>query len=127
MARPRGKKTGIYKSQLEARFAADFKLEYEPDSFKYEIPATMHSYTPDWKISETCYIETKGFLGAKDRQKLLYIKEQHPKVIVALVFQKDLKLGERLGTCLSWAKKHGFPAFLETDKSAISLFIKLNK
>ena len=123
MARPRGTKTGIFRSKFEARFSEEFGLAYEQDSFKYLIPATTHQYTPDWRVSDSVYIETKGVFTAADRQKLLYIKEQHPEIIVAIVFQKDLFLGKRLGTCLSWCVKFGFIAFLEVDQDGIRKFI----
>jgi hypothetical protein len=128
MARARGTKTGIYRSKFESRFSTemkDLKMRYEVTKLSYEIPATKHVYHPDFTVSKYVHIETKGVFGPKDRSKLLFIKEQHPEHTVILVFMNpNLLLGKRLGTCIEWAKKNGFPAFGEKDVIELRNFLK---
>jgi predicted N-formylglutamate amidohydrolase len=70
-----------------------------------------HSYTPDWKIKENVYIETKGLWKAESRAMLRYLKEQHPEVVVYMVFQNpNNKLNRASKTTYSqYCDKHGIP------------------
>jgi len=113
-----------FKSKLEATFHSTYKLDYEVTVLPYTIPESSHRYTPDFKVSDTCYIETKGKLDLADRSKMLLVKEQHPGIIFCMVFQRNYSLGKRLGTCVQWAHKNGFPAFVVTDTVGIAEFIK---
>jgi hypothetical protein len=103
----RKKRPDKYKSNFEAQFAKKFpKLEYEKDKIKYTVE---HSYTPDWKIKENTYIETKGRWTAADRAKHLAIREQHPEVIVYMVFMNpNNKLNRASHTTYGkYCDKHG--------------------
>jgi hypothetical protein len=117
---------GIYRSKLEHRFAANFNLPYEITTLNYLVPSTIHTYTPDFTLNLLVHFETKGRFSSQDRQKMLLVKSQHSEKIFVLIFQRNIKLGTRLGTCLEWAKKNGFPAFLETDHIGINKFIEAN-
>lgn len=95
------------------------KYEYEPDVLKYELPATKHGYTPDFKLRESTYIEAKGEFTAADRKKMLAIKEQYPDVKIYMLFQKA---GNTLSkksktTYTDWCVKNGFESadFSERD------------
>lgn len=112
----KGKKTNYkkkhFKSRLEANFAASMfqrglKAEYESNVFPY---VRKSHYTPDWKISEGLFIETKGYLSPSNRSNLLSFKEQHPDIEIRLAFANA---GNRLNsrsntTYASWAEKNGF-------------------
>ena len=117
----RANRTGIYKSKFESEFAANFPdLEYEPRKFQYVVPASVHNYTPDFKVSEKVYIECKGRFTVKDRQKMILVKNQHPHIKFIMVFMNpNLKLGSRIGTCMDWAKKNHIMAFAATDLKGI--------
>lgn len=76
-----------------------------------------HSYTPDFFVIEPgFFIETKGIFSPSDRAKMLLMKEQHPKVEIRLVFQRDNKIPVRgkqprkkkPTSYTEWAKFHGF-------------------
>jgi hypothetical protein len=74
------------------------------------VPATKHKYTPDFKLSNGIYIETKGRFLLDDRKKHLYIKEQYPDLDIRFVFQNPktkLYKGSKT-TYANWCDKHGF-------------------
>ena len=109
----------IYASKFEEAFHKKFpKLQYEPTKIKYTVE---HTYTPDWKIKDGVFIETKGFWRAQDRAKHLHLKEQYPDLIIYLVFQDPNKKISRVShtTYGEWATKHGIPwATLDTIPEA---------
>ena len=95
------------------------KYEYEPDKLKYSLPATVHSYCPDFKIHKNVYIEAKGEFTAADRKKMLAVREQYPQVKIYMLFQKA---GNTLSkksktTYTDWCDKNGFESadFSERD------------
>jgi Autographiviridae endonuclease I len=107
------KRKGPYKSGLEGKFVvlAEKKkvaFKYEVDTFSYVVPS---HYTPDFKIADKTYIETKGYLSPSNRQRLICFKEQHPDITICLLFgNADNKLNSKSKTTYrEWAKKHGFP------------------
>lgn len=74
------------------------------------IPAKPHKYTPDFKIRDGVYIETKGFLDKKDRVKLEMVKKQHPNIEILILFQKatnPIYHGSKT-TYGDWATEQGF-------------------
>ena len=85
MPRPKRHNPAGYRSGLEQRFqtacvAEGWNLGYEQDKIKYVIPASNHTYTPDFTVTNNVYIETKGLWTGTDRKKAVLIKDQHPKV-----------------------------------------------
>lgn len=103
----RKKRNDNYKSNFEAAFAKKYpKLEYEKDKIKYEV---THTYTPDWKIRDNVYIETKGLWKAADRAKHLHIRTQHPELTIYLVFQNPNNKLSRVSntTYGEYCDKHG--------------------
>ena len=101
-----------YKSGLEKQFAklaalAKLDFEYEADTFSYIIPS---HYTPDFKISQTRFIETKGYLSPSNRARLIAFKKQYPNIEICLLFGNwDNKLNARSKTTYrQWANKVGF-------------------
>lgn len=85
------KRVDKYKSLLESnvaeglsRFNEPFK--YEQKTLSYLIPEKLHKYTPDFELHNGILVEVKGVFDAEDRQKLLYVREQHPDKDIRLVF-----------------------------------------
>lgn len=82
----------------------------------------LHRYTVDFDVyvghaaTFGFHIETKGIFSPSDRAKMLLMKEQHPKVEIRLVFQRDNKIPVRgkqprkkkPTSYTEWAKFHGF-------------------
>ncbi len=86
-----------YKSKLEktnARVLEEKKVSYfyEPEEgkIKYVIPASVHTYTPDFWVPTRdggwIVVETKGIWEYTDRLKHVWIKKQYPKLDLRFVF-----------------------------------------
>lgn len=111
---PRRRRHPRYKSKWEGVVAEQLKelgieLLYEVDTLKYIIPEKEHRYKPDWKIKNNRYIESKGIFDSKDRQKILFVKEQHPDVRIYMLFynaNQKLYKGSRT-TYSDWCDKNG--------------------
>jgi hypothetical protein len=97
--------------------SSGLKYTYEQHKIDYVVPARHATYTPDFKVGHI-YIEVKGTFmrngnhgSAKERQKLILVKEQHPKLDIRLVFDNaKQKIYKGSKTALwQWADKHGFP------------------
>jgi hypothetical protein len=131
--RPALKLEKTYRSGLEKNIAAQLDAEglsydYEQLKLEYNVPARVAKYTPDFKVG-TIVIESKGAFGygpnrfsggdpAKERQKLLLIKAQHPDIDLRIVFQRaSTKIYKGSPTTYAkWATDNGF---LWTDKGTI--------
>lgn len=117
--KPRTKKSsaiiGGYRSGLEEEVAfqlsqAGVKAKYEPIKIKYTIPASEHTYTPDYILPNGIVIETKGRFLLDDRKKHLYLKEQYPDMDLRFVFtnsRSKLRKGAK-SSYGDWCSKHGF-------------------
>jgi len=84
--------------------------EYEQHKLFYTKPATNHTYTPDFRLPNGIFIETKGRFVLEDRKKHLLIKQQHPSVDIRFVFQNakgKLRKGSKT-TYADWCIKNGF-------------------
>lgn len=104
-----------YRSGLEEVVDAHLKQkgvngEYEQHKIHYTKPATNNKYTPDFKLPNGVFVETKGRFTTSDRKKHLLIKEQHPEIDIRFVFQNaNNKLSKRSKTTYGdWCQKHGF-------------------
>lgn len=84
--------------------------EYEQHKIVYTKPATQHRYTPDFKLPNGIFVETKGRFVTADRKKHLLIKEQHPDLDIRFVFQNaNNKISKKSKTTYAdWCVKHGF-------------------
>lgn len=90
--------------------------EYEKHKIGYTKPATTHKYTPDFRLPNGIFIETKGRFVLADQQKHLLIKQQYPELDIRFVFQNSkakLRKGSKT-TYADWCTKHGF---IYTDKT----------
>ncbi len=86
-----------------------FESETAKDYF-YIKPATTHSYTPDFKLPNGIFVETKGRFVMEDRKKHILIKEQLPNLDIRFVFQNSknkIRKGSKT-TYADWCIKHGF-------------------
>lgn len=104
-----------YRSGLEEDL--DFTLkqvgingEYEQHKIKYTKPATEHTYTPDFRLPNGIFVETKGRFVVEDRKKHILIKQQHPELDIRFVFQNSknkIRKGSKT-TYADWCEKYGF-------------------
>ena len=87
------------------------KVVYEPKKIPFTQPEKTRTYTPDWLFVDTgIYVETKGRLTKADRDKLVWVKNQHPDLQIVILFQ-DAEVPIRRGsktTFGDWATKNGF-------------------
>jgi len=110
----RGVREG-YRSGLEDKVAEELEALGVPFSFEslkipYVIPATDHTYTPDFILPNGIIIETKGRFLIDDRKKHLYIQQQHPELDIRFVFSTSrAKISPGAKTTLAeWCLKNGF-------------------
>lgn len=104
-----------YKSGLEELIAEQLKKagiepRYEQMKIPYIIPKSNHSYTPDFPVSPTIIIETKGRFLTADRQKMLLLKEQYPEIEFRFIFSNSrAKINKKSKTTYAdWCEKYGF-------------------
>lgn len=104
-----------YRSGLEEQISSQLSGlgvdgQYEKHSIKYTKPATNHKYTPDFKLPNDIYVETKGRFVLSDRQKHILIKQQYPNLDIRFVFQNSkgkIRKGSKT-TYADWCVKYGF-------------------
>lgn len=129
MAKPALSLESNYRSKLEERVAeqlesAGVRFTHESKWVPYVVPERTAKYLPDMVIDGTnILIECKGFFGggrqfggkssdsAKERQKLLLIKEQHPEIDLRIVFQRaSTPIYPKSPTSYGkWASDHQIP------------------
>lgn len=90
-----------FKSKLErtnAQLLDQEKIEwlYEPTEgrIEYVIPASIHSYTPDFPLKtrgtgKIIIVETKGIWEYTDRCKHVWIKKLYPELDIRFVFTRS--------------------------------------
>ena len=84
--------------------------QYEQHKIVYAKPATYHTYTPDFRLPNGIFIETKGRFVLEDRKKHILIKWQNPEYDIRFVFQNaknKLRKGSKT-TYADWCTKNGF-------------------
>lgn len=98
-----------YKSKFE-RETAEFlrtkliAFQYEPTRLTY---MREHTYTPDFKLQNGIFIETKGRFTSSDRTKMLAVKLNHPRLDIRMCFMRDNYLYKGSKTKYSdWCKMH---------------------
>jgi hypothetical protein len=124
-----------YRSRLEKKVGAQLaatgvRIEYEELEMKFLVPSRIAKYTTDFPCGDftalaTCaggskcvcagpiLLEVKGYFydGARDRQRLVQLKETHPKLDLRIVFQDANKPIYKASktTYGKWATDHGIP------------------
>lgn len=105
-----------YRSKFEAIVAEDIKknglpLLYENVVLKYDVPARVGSYHPDFQIGPKTFIESKGKWVVEDRKKHLLLKEQYEPQgykIYLVFYNANQRLSKKSKTTYGmWATKHG--------------------
>lgn len=104
-----------YKSKFEGIIASFLEalhipIKYEALKIKFIQPAKLRTYSPDWLLPNNIIVESKGRFAPEDRQKHLWIHEQHPDLDIRFVFQKaDNTITKRSKVTYSdWCDKNGF-------------------
>lgn len=118
MSKINAKKKGKYKSTLEWEVGEAFarrkglKATYETTQLEYVIPATRHTYTPDWTIqtpSGVCFhLEVKGYFDKASVKKMLAVRQSHPNLDIRFFFPKDNKIPGRKQRYSEWCEKVGY-------------------
>ena len=103
-----------FRSGLEEKIAAQLKLAginpcYESRKLPYRVEET-HNYTPDFPVTKSLIIETKGRFQTADRMKMLKIKAQYPDIEFRFVFTNSKSRISKASqtTYARWCEKNGF-------------------
>ena len=106
----------ILKSGLEEvvfNFLKDNKCSFKYEGMKitYFQPAIKKTYKPDFPITGSFIVETKGAFNSADRKKMKLIKKQNPKMDIRFVFSNaKTKIGKKsLTTYGKWCELNSFP------------------
>jgi predicted nuclease of restriction endonuclease-like RecB superfamily len=112
-------KLPIFRSFYEKNIYTDLKarrvtFSYETVKLKYERPATVHTYTPDFPITtksrKVILVEAKGYFDAANRKKMELVKASNPTLDIRFLFQEDKPIRKGSKTYYTdWATKRGFP------------------
>ena len=104
-----------YKSGLEENISIQIEskgivVQYESEKIPYTIPATQHTYNPDFRLPNGIIVETKGRFIAADRKKHQLVKEQHPELDIRFVFSNSKnKISKNSKTTYGiWCEKNGY-------------------
>ncbi|ACF15742.1 gp3 [Escherichia phage BA14] len=110
----RGTRVGAFRSGLEDKVSKqleskNIKFDYERWRVPYVVPASNHTYCPDFLLPNGIFVETKGLWDSDDRKKHLLIREQYPELDVRIVFSSSRsKLYKGSPTSYGeWCEKHG--------------------
>ena len=106
-------RSGLEKKINDQLAAANLDGNYEKLVIKYTRPEQVCKYTPDFPIgAKPIIIEAKGYFrgGAKERQKMILVRDQNPHLDIRFVFQKASNpIYKGSPTSMSkWASDHGF-------------------
>jgi hypothetical protein len=110
VARKYGFKSGLEENistQIEEK---GIEVKYESEKVNYIVPASKHTYNPDFKLPNGIFVETKGRFLAADRKKHLLVKEQNPQLDIRFVFSNSKnKISKNSKTTYAlWCEKNGF-------------------
>ena len=110
VAKKYGFKSGLEENiskQIEDR---GIEVQYESEKVAYTIPASEHTYNPDFKLPNGIRVETKGRFVLADRKKHLLVKEQNPNLDIRFVFTNSKnKINKKSKTTYAdWCEKNGF-------------------
>ena len=110
VAKKHGFKSGLEENISQQIESKGIKVEYETEQVSYIIPASEHTYHPDFKLPNGIRVETKGRFVLADRKKHLLVKEQNPNLDIRFVFSNSKnKINKKSKTTYGdWCDKHGF-------------------
>ena len=110
VAKKYGFKSGLEENISNQISARGIEVQYESEKVSYTIPASEHTYNPDFKLPNGIRVETKGRFVLADRKKHLLVKEQNPNLDIRFVFSNSKnKINKKSKTTYGdWCDKHGF-------------------
>ena len=110
VAQKHGFKSGLEENISQQIESKGIVVEYESEKVAYTIPASEHTYNPDFKLPNGIRVETKGRFVLADRKKHLLVKEQNPNLDIRFVFSNSKnKINKKSKTTYGdWCDKHGF-------------------
>lgn len=109
-AEARGFRSGLEMEINESLKQKGVDGHYEENKINYIIPESDHTYTPDFKLPNGIFVESKGRFVTNDRKKHILIKAQHPEIDIRFVFQNSkskISKGSKT-TYADWCNKNGF-------------------
>jgi len=110
VAKKYGFKSGLEENISKQIEGKGIEVQYESEKVAYIIPASEHTYNPDFKLPNGIRVETKGRFVLTDRKKHLLVKEQNPNLDIRFVFSNSKnKINKKSKTTYGdWCDKHGF-------------------
>ena len=110
VAKKYGFKSGLEENISNQIASKGIEVKYESEKVAYIIPASEHTYNPDFKLPNGIIIETKGRFVIADRKKHLLVKQQHPELDIRFVFTNSKnKINKKSKTTYAdWCEKNGF-------------------
>ena len=110
VAKKYGFKSGLEETISQQIESQGIKVEYETEKVPYIIPASNHTYSPDFKLPNGIRVETKGRFVAADRKKHLLVKEHNPHMDIRFVFSNSKnKINKKSKTTYGdWCEKNGY-------------------
>ncbi len=110
VAKKYGFKSGLEESVSNQIASRGLLVEYESEEVSYIIPASEHTYHPDFKLPNGIRVETKGRFVLADRKKHLLVKQQNPELDIRFVFTNSKnKINKKSKTTYAdWCEKNGF-------------------
>ena len=110
VAKKYGFKSGLEETISQQIESQGIKVEYETEKVPYIIPASNHTYSPDFKLPNGIRVETKGRFVAADRKKHLLVKEHNPNLDIRFVFSNSKnKISKKSKTTYGdWCEKNGY-------------------
>ena len=110
VARKYGFKSGLEENISQQIEGKGIVVQYESEKIPYIVPASQHTYNPDFRLPNGIIVETKGRFVAADRKKHQLVKEQHPELDIRFVFSNSKnKISKNSKTTYGmWCEKNGY-------------------
>lgn len=103
-----------FRSGLEEKISEQLKAEginpcYETIKLPYKVEESR-TYTPDFPITKSLIIETKGRFQTADRMKMLKVQAQYPDIEFRFIFTNSKARISKASqtTYARWCEKNGF-------------------
>lgn len=105
-----GYRSGLEDSNAEWLRKHGIPVLFEQYTIEFVQPETKRKYTPDFRLPNGVFVETKGRFLVADRQKHLFVKAQRPDLDIRFVFSNPhapINKGSKT-TYAIWCERHGF-------------------
>lgn len=103
-----------FRSGLEVTIAKQLESNgINPNFETIKLPFEEHkirTYTPDFPVTDSIIIETKGRFLTADRMKMLEVKKQYPHLDFRFIFNNSKQRISKasMTTYARWCEKNGF-------------------